>query len=143
MNVTWEDYKKSLGSKNTENEKFFRMIEEECRIIKRLKELRLNCGMSQEDLAQCSGMKQSAIARIENMQSIPNLETIIRLTESLNCKIEIFSRRFQDNIVVTELNTPLSYNKNEASGQYEIKSIGFKFNSNYSLGERKKWEAVN
>ena len=43
--------------------------------------------MSQRDLAIKTGIKQPMIARIENGDSVPRIDTLIRIANELNLKI--------------------------------------------------------
>jgi DNA-binding XRE family transcriptional regulator len=45
---------------------------------------RLEQGLTQQQLAQRSGLRQSAIARLEKGQINPTLETLIKLARALN-----------------------------------------------------------
>ncbi|TDO94226.1 helix-turn-helix protein [Halanaerobium saccharolyticum] len=51
--------------------------------------LRLDKGLSQEELAARAGMKQSVISRIENGESEPRIETVNRIAKALNRKVKI------------------------------------------------------
>ena len=50
-------------------------------ISKRLKALRESVGLSQNKLAQISGMKQSSINRYENGSATPSPENMVKLAE--------------------------------------------------------------
>jgi ribosome-binding protein aMBF1 (putative translation factor) len=51
--------------------------------------LRLDEGLSQEELADKAGMKQSVISRIENGESEPRIETVNRIAKALDRKVII------------------------------------------------------
>ena len=51
--------------------------------------LRLDEGLSQEDLAARAGMRQSVISRIENGESEPRIETVNKIAKALNRKVKI------------------------------------------------------
>ena len=51
--------------------------------------LRLDKGLSQEELADKAGMKQSVISRIENGESEPRIETVNRIARALDKKVKI------------------------------------------------------
>ncbi|MGM0500817.1 MAG: helix-turn-helix domain-containing protein [Bacillota bacterium] len=51
--------------------------------------LRLDEGLSQEELAAKSGMRQSVISRIENGESEPRIETVNKIAKALNRKVKI------------------------------------------------------
>ena len=56
---------------------------------KRILELRLEKGYSQEELAKKAGTKQAVISRIENGESEPRLETINKIAKALDKKVKI------------------------------------------------------
>ena len=56
---------------------------------KRILELRLEKGYSQEKLAKKAGTKQAVISRIENGESEPRLETINKIAKALDKKVKI------------------------------------------------------
>lgn len=45
--------------------------------------------MSQRDLAKKTGIKQPMIARIENFDTIPRLDTLVKISRALELKIEL------------------------------------------------------
>jgi len=51
--------------------------------------LRLDKGLSQEELAARAGMRQSVISRIENGESEPRIETVNKIAKALNRKVKI------------------------------------------------------
>ena len=51
--------------------------------------LRLDEGLSQEELAARAGMRQSVISRIENGESEPRIETVKKIAKALNRKVKI------------------------------------------------------
>ena len=50
---------------------------------------RQNRGLTQSDLANIVGTKQSGISRLENMGSLPSLSFLMRVAEALDAKVEI------------------------------------------------------
>ena len=54
-------------------------------VVRRRKEL----GITQEKLAELSGMHQSQISRIENAEHDPRLSTIIKLAEALGMRVDM------------------------------------------------------
>ncbi len=81
----WDDLKAS-GEKEKQ---FYEAAEETARIINELSEERIRRGLSQRELAEMSGLKQSAIARMESLQSTPRLDTLVRVANALNVKLEL------------------------------------------------------
>lgn len=61
------------------------------RILRDISEERVRQGLSQQQLADICGLKQSAIARMESLQAIPRLDTVLRVATALKLKIEVVS----------------------------------------------------
>lgn len=61
----------------------------EVSLIGRLIEAREKKGITQQKLADMSGMKQSAIARIEKLSATPKIDTMIRILKPLGYKLDI------------------------------------------------------
>ena len=53
--------------------------------IRRRQEL----GISQRDLAARCGIPQSSVARIETLKTTPKLDTLIKLMQALNLKLQV------------------------------------------------------
>ncbi|MFW5961572.1 MAG: helix-turn-helix domain-containing protein [bacterium] len=51
--------------------------------------LRLKQNMTQTDLAKKSGLKQSAIARLESEEVLPKLSTLLKLAKALDANINL------------------------------------------------------
>lgn len=56
---------------------------------KKIKELRVSAGLTQQELAQRLGMHQQAIGRLEKAEISVSLDTFERVLEVLNHKIAI------------------------------------------------------
>ena len=52
-----------------------------------MKTIRLNAGLTQEDLAMQLKVKQSTISMWENNKSKPRYDTLIKLSEILHCEV--------------------------------------------------------
>ncbi|MBR3382808.1 MAG: helix-turn-helix transcriptional regulator [Clostridia bacterium] len=90
-------------AKRTENrfdvilEKVAAVGPEEAAVVKAATELstliesivtaRINAGLTQRQLAEKCGIKQSAIARMESLQAIPRVDTLIKIANCLNLSI--------------------------------------------------------
>lgn len=94
----WED----LKTAGEEERHFFESAEETARIINELAGERIQRGISQRQLAEMSGLKQSAIARMESLQSIPRLDTLLRVARALNLKLEIRSQTVVKTVVAID-----------------------------------------
>ena len=66
-----------------------REIELEVEVIGKLVEAREEKGITQEKLAEMSGLKQSAIARLEKMSTKPQIDTLIKVLTPLGYKLTI------------------------------------------------------
>ena len=58
-------------------------------IISKLIVERNNQNLTQSELAEKCGLKQSAIARMENLQVMPRIDTLVRVATFLNVEIVI------------------------------------------------------
>lgn len=64
-------------------------IEFEVALIGKMIEAREKSGLSQRALAELSGVKQPAIARLESMKTIPKIDTLLKLLVPLGYTLEI------------------------------------------------------
>jgi len=81
---TWAEVNNNIRSlTEEENRELDIMVELVAKIITRRNEL----GITQRDLAEMSGVKQSAIARLEKLNATPRLDTLLKLLSPLNLKI--------------------------------------------------------
>lgn len=64
-------------------------IEFEVALIGKVIEAREAKGISQRELAELSGIKQPAIARLERMQATPQIDTLFKLLSPLGYTIKI------------------------------------------------------
>ena len=61
----------------------------EIELIGKMVEAREEKGLSQRELAQISGVKQPAIARLESMKTIPQIDTLFKILNPLGYTISI------------------------------------------------------
>lgn len=64
-------------------------IEEISSIISSIISRRQELGMSQRTLAEWCGIPQSSIARIETLKTTPKLDTLVKLMQALNLKLQV------------------------------------------------------
>jgi DNA-binding XRE family transcriptional regulator len=64
-------------------------IDFEVKLIGKMIELRKKKGLSQRELAELSGLKQPAIARLESCQSTPQIDTLIKALRPLGYTISL------------------------------------------------------
>ena len=82
--TTFDDY---MHDDVTQLEKA--QIKFETDLIGKIVEAREAKGLSQRDLAKLSGVKQPAIARIENMKATPQIDTLIKVLTPLGYTLSI------------------------------------------------------
>ncbi|MBQ8893412.1 MAG: helix-turn-helix transcriptional regulator [Clostridia bacterium] len=58
-------------------------------LIDQLIDLRIEKGMTQRDLAVAAGVAQPMIARLERKTTIPQLNTLLKITEALGCTLTL------------------------------------------------------
>lgn len=61
----------------------------EVALIGKLIEAREQKGLSQKELAELSGVKQPAIARLESMKAIPQIDTLFKVLKPLGYTLAI------------------------------------------------------
>lgn len=83
---SWESFEDEV-KKGCSKEEFER-LEISANFAAVLINLRLNRNMTQHELAIRSGLKQSAVARIENNGSLPRIDTVYKLARALDCRVE-------------------------------------------------------
>jgi transcriptional regulator with XRE-family HTH domain len=61
-------------------------------IADQIAERRRELGLSQKQLAELTGTTQSAIARLESGGRPPRIDTLLRITNALDCELEVHVR---------------------------------------------------
>jgi transcriptional regulator with XRE-family HTH domain len=59
------------------------------RIADQIADRRRELGLSQKQLAELTGTTQSAIARLESGGRPPRIDTLLRITNALDCELEV------------------------------------------------------
>lgn len=77
---------------NNEQKEYFKYADMTNEIIVQLINRRLELGITQRQLAAKSEIKQPMIARIEKFESIPRINTVVKLADALGLKIIISSK---------------------------------------------------
>ncbi len=83
-----QDAKQVMGSSWSE-------VEIHSQLVADIISARIDQRLSQEDVATATGQKQSAIARFENCNGSPRLDTIIKILVALDLEIEIKKKEAQ------------------------------------------------
>jgi DNA-binding XRE family transcriptional regulator len=73
-------------------------IQFEISLIGKMIEAREEKGFSQRELAELSGVKQPAIARLESMKATPQIDTLFKLLHPLGYTIEIVPLTHKKNV---------------------------------------------
>ncbi len=84
----WEDVKKEL-LKDPEFKKGYDDLELEYSIIAQVIQKRLDRGLSQKQLADKIGTKQSAISRLEGGNSNPSVAFLEKVSKALGGKLQV------------------------------------------------------
>ena len=82
----WTELRSNISSLN-EGEK--QQISETASLVAEIIKRRLNLGLTQRQLAEMSGVKQSAIARLESNGVIPRIDTLFKLLRPLGLSIRL------------------------------------------------------
>lgn len=82
FDALWNELKEDDASKE-----LLEVSENVATIINSIVAARINKGWTQRDLANICGIKQSAIARMERLQAIPRLDTVVKIARKLNMQI--------------------------------------------------------
>ncbi len=113
-NKTFDEVLQVLKESGEEERKTIEIAEELARVVDELSEARVKKHLTQRDLAELSGIKQSAIARMESLQAVPRLDTMIKLARCLNVRISIEALEEQ----IVRFPDRLSYHHSDASNNY-------------------------
>ncbi|WP_270420208.1 helix-turn-helix domain-containing protein [Acidaminococcus massiliensis] len=86
---TWEDYRNHVKSISEEERRNMEKIEEVSNIVSSIIRRRQELGISQRTLAERCGIPHSSIARIETLKTTPKLDTLVKLMQALNLKLQV------------------------------------------------------
>lgn len=74
---------------DSEFNKAYHALDEKYALISQILEQRIKKNISQKQLAERMGTKQSALSRLEGGNSNPSLAFLKKLAKALDCKLEI------------------------------------------------------
>lgn len=86
---TWNDYKEHIKKVSPTGEAEISEIEALSKIISSIIERRNDLGISQRELAEICHMPQSSVARIESYKTVPKLDTLLKITQSLGLSLTL------------------------------------------------------
>ena len=92
--IPWKTFKKSLLS-DPETKKAYINLEPRYRVIEKIIEKRIMENLTQKELAEKTGLKQSAISRLESGTYNPSLDFLNRIARGMGyeLKIELQNKR--------------------------------------------------
>ena len=82
-----EEALKEYASKSKKNKEVLEISLKMQELINQIVDERMYLKMTQRDLADMTGIKQPMIARIEQLESIPRLDTFLRLANNLDLEL--------------------------------------------------------
>lgn len=85
----WDDYKKEYAEKSLVNALEIATVEDIADIISEYVKTREEKGLTQGELAELVGIKQSAISRLESLKAIPQLDTMLRILKPLGLRLAV------------------------------------------------------
>lgn len=89
MATNFFDYVKEVRKSNQILDEALTDYEETRELVNKLVKKRQDLKMTQRELALKSGLEQPAIARLESMNSIPRLDTFLRVAKALNLNFDL------------------------------------------------------
>lgn len=112
----------------------------EANLIDSIIQIRKEKGLTQSDLARMTNLKQPAIARIETKANSPQLDTLIKLVDALDLKIELVAsdcsktlEKIYEN-AFNEVHLFYSQTNNEAVDYYSVNDEGESLNESKPQG---------
>ena len=91
--IPWDEYLALVNSKttNTDSDLLFpnEVVKANARGDSLIKAWREYLGLTQKKLSEKAGMKQSALARIENSSGTPRLKTLHKIAEALGISVDL------------------------------------------------------
>lgn len=86
---TWGEYKAHVKAVSFEECCNMERIEEATTIVSSIIKRRQELGISQRALAERCGIPQSSVARIETLKTTPKLDTLIKLMQALDLRLQV------------------------------------------------------
>lgn len=89
---TWNDYVSNVKNEDPVLKFELEVLEEVNEILSYCLSQRASLQLTQQELADKIGIKQSAIARMENLKAMPRLDTMIKIIKGLDLKLKAVKR---------------------------------------------------
>lgn len=87
--MNWNDYKEHVKACSEDDRRNMEEIEAAADIVSSLIKRRQELGLSQRALAERCGIPQSSVSRIESCSVAPKLDTLIKLMQALQLKLQV------------------------------------------------------
>ena len=87
--LTFDELWEGIKETGEEDKKELLAAEQISRIIESMVRIRKDKGLSQRELAKICGVKQSAIARMETLQVMPRLDTLVKIAQGLGAELHL------------------------------------------------------
>lgn len=84
--INWDNLKNNLTSITTEDKDEIAL---KVKIIGKILEARKDAGLTQTELEELTGVKQTFIARLENNKMDPQLTTVLKILRPLGMTLEV------------------------------------------------------
>lgn len=112
MPFTWENFEQKIKEMTPEED--YEKLQVSADFSSKLIKARVRMGFTQNDLAERAGLKQSAIARIETKGSLPRIDTVYKLANALDSKIDFYPIKVEEEKTeLAEIKDMLKTLKNE------------------------------
>ena len=85
---TWEQARNDIQSIPEEEKLEIRQM---AQLVSRIIAQRQSLGLTQQELADRAGLKQEAIARLESAKTMPRVDTLLKVSNSLNLHLSLTS----------------------------------------------------
>lgn len=86
---TWNDYKSYVKNVDEKEKNNMEIIEKVSEIVSDYIKKREEMGLSQRDLSNIIGIKQSSLARMESLRVNPQLYTMLKVLKPLGLTLEV------------------------------------------------------
>ena len=96
--MDFNEYLKNSLEEDNELKQEYDALQTEYELIEKLIKARLEANLTQKELAQKCGMKQSNISRLESGKGNPTIRFLEKLANSLDCDLVIELRKRENNI---------------------------------------------
>jgi transcriptional regulator with XRE-family HTH domain len=129
--MSFEQMLNNLKEKNENTKLVIEATQKTVEIINKIVKARENLGLSQRALAEKCNIKQPALARIETLKVIPQINTLIKIANAVGINIEAISsvekEKMEMCISISQavINTSL-YSNNLGGYLWTQKSIAFR-----------------